>query len=373
MEYKPNGKTCYFDKSDKALRAVKRVIKNSCSITTNEYGAFKIHPSKKRKYYLSQYLYGVYHGKPLSWVRNGRVNFLDRNRCNLTSANLSHTHANEPENINRRIWRDGDYIFLYHKKSGKVYFTDYEEELFKLLCNRRILWGYLPDLGRLRATVMDPKTKRKMDGFTFGFHTLVYCYYHYGARYRNFIGCIRKMQKDLQKNGLAIDHLDSNQEDNLAWNLSLMTRSQNSLKNNFSSRIRFPFFIFAVYINGKYRMVYGRVRGEILAPEFDAAFTICQNASDLVDFLRKFLETPWEDGLTPAQNYKDNPQEVCFHNYFGDFHASEIRKMLLEKDSSEFEIYEVKSDLTRLRNKNRQETKKSAAQVNFCDFPRYIR
>lgn len=319
---------------------MKYAIEKEGSFTPTDRKTFHIQPEKKKKYYLSQLLYAVYHKKPLSWVRNGRVSFNDRNSYNLTSTNLSHTHADEVDNINRRIWHMGDYIFLYHKKSGKCYFCNYEEGLFRLLCHHRIVWGYQSDLGRLQATVI--RKKRKMKKFSFGLHTLVYAYHHYNARYNNFVGVIRKMQKDFAKKGINIDHLDSNQANNTLWNLSPMTRNENSEKHNFISRVRYPFFLFGVYTGETYRLLSGRVyesKSGLIDPVFDAAFISCKIPKALISYIKRFIDTSWPDGLTPAKNLKNNPDAPCFKNYYGDFCADDIRKLLLKKNEEEFQEY----------------------------------
>lgn len=332
---------CYFDRAEKPLEAVKRAIDKDGSFTPTDRKTFHVQPEKKAKYYISQLLYGVYHNKPMSWVRNGRVNFNDRNSYNLTSANLSHTHADEPDNINRRIWRTGDYIFLYHKKSGKCFFCNYEDELFRLLCHHRIIWGYQKDLGRLQATVI--RKKRKMKKFSFGLHTLVYAYHHYNARYNNFVGAIRRLQRDFAKAGIVIDHLDSNQANNLVWNLSPMLKCENSEKHNLVSRVRFPFFLFAVYTKGTYKLLSGRVVGTeqgFVDPEFDVALIKCTTSKALVSYLKGFMNVRWPDGLTPANYLENNPNAPCLKNYFGDFCSDSLRKLLLERDEQDFYEYE---------------------------------
>lgn len=332
---------CYFDRTEKPLEAVKRAIDKDGSFSPTDRKTFHVQPEKKANYYISQLLYGVYHNKPMSWVKNGRVNFNDRNSFNLTSANLSHTHADEPDNINRRIWCMGDYIFLHHKKSGSCFFCNYEEELFRLLCHHRIIWGYQKDLGRLQATVI--RKKRKMKKFSFGLHTLIYAYYHYNARYNNFVGAIRRLQRDFAKDGYTIDHLDNNQANNTMWNLSPMLKCENSEKHNFMSRVRYPFFLFAVYTGESYRLLSGRVheteRG-LIDPEFDAAFIKCATPKALVSYIKQFMDATWPDGLTPAKRLENAPNAPCLKNYFGDFYADGIRKLLHEKDEHEFYEYQ---------------------------------
>lgn len=105
-----------------------------------------------------------------------------------------------------------------------------------------------------------------------------------------------------------------------------------------------PFHGFGVYQNGKYKIVCGRVlKSEIglIDSAFDAAFILCKDAQTLNDFLRTFLETKWEDGLSPARNLKDNPDAICFHSYFGDFGASQIRTLLMKRDERDFNVWET--------------------------------
>ncbi len=320
---------------------MQKAIERDGSFCPKGKGSFCVQDVSHTKppYYLSQLLYGVYHHKPMSWVKAGRVNFLDGNTSNLTKANLSHTHADEEDNINRRIWREGEYIFLHHKKSGQCYFCSYTPVLFDLLCSHRILWGYQPDMGRLQATVI--WKKRKMKGFAFGFHTLCYASYHYGAGKNNFIGRVKQMQKDFSAAHLSVDHLDDNQANNCIWNLSPMRKEQNAGKKDILGCIRYPFFFYAVYFDGEYRVVCGRICGDVLYPGYDAAFVICADPPALIELAKRFYKTEWEDGVSPEKKLKSNPDNVCLQNYFGDFGATGIRKLLLEKNQNEFETYKM--------------------------------
>lgn len=204
----------------------------------------------------------------MEWVRCGRIRYFDGDHENLVSANLVHTKDNCPDNLNRRIFFAGNVMFLYVKSCKTCYFCDYDPELYKLLCECQIIWAYNKCNRQIHA---------KIDGILFGFHTLIYAFHHYGARQNNFISAIQKLQADLNKRKLTIDHLDDSLENNLIWNLSLMTDSQNGRKSDIFGKVRWPFFAFAVYHNKKYKVLFGRVRqGDVwFAPEFDADFVIC--------------------------------------------------------------------------------------------------
>lgn len=344
LEHVPSGVKGIFDRSDKALSAVKRAIENDSSFTPftkNNY--LYVQPNKSSSYCLSQLLYGTYHNKSMAWIKKGHVRFVNRDYTDYTSDNLYHTQVDTADNTNRRIWRMGDYIFLLHKKSGQCFFCNYNPELFRLLCNHRITWGYQSDIGRLKSKVM--RAKRPIKDLIFGFHSLVYAFYYYGARYRNFIGAVRRMQNDFDKKKLVVDHLDDNQTNNMIWNLSPMTKNQNSIKADRLGRIRHPFFLFAAYHNGKYKLLCGRVyetEAGLLDPTFDAAFILCKDADSLNDFLKVFQDAKWEDGLSPAENMKKCPDAVCFQDYFGDFGATQIRKLLMEREEQDFAVWEGK-------------------------------
>lgn len=231
LEHVPTGKKAYFDREDRVLKAVQRKIKQRGSVSYNKSLNLSIFKSEKGdSIYLSQLLYSAYHRKPLSWVRNGRVRILDGNCDNLTSNNLVHTHENADDNPNRCVYQAGDYIFLLHKKSGRTYFCRNDPELFKLLCNHQFVWSFLKKSNRLQATIT--RNGQEIDNLNPYFHQIVYAFEHYGARRNNFIGKLRKMQTDLAKNELTIDHLDDSQENAMPWNLSLMSKSQNSAKSN---------------------------------------------------------------------------------------------------------------------------------------------
>ena len=342
LEHIPTGEKAYFDRTDKALRTVRRKIKHSGSVGfKKDTGQFAFLSKKSNTAYLSQVLYATYSGKPLSWVRNGRTRPKNGDHHNLTSGNLIHTHEDTTDNPNRRIWQAGDVTFLYHKKSGRTYFCRNDPELFKLLCNHRLVWSYLEERNKLQANII--RTGKAIDDLNPYFHQIVYAFEYYGARDNNFIGKIRKMQADLSKKDLTIDHLDNTQENGMSWNLSLMTISQNSSKNDMLGRIRYPFFLFAVYFDGKYRIYCGRVRGQI-AEAVDFSCWICETADDLIDFVKNFLSKEWEDGLSPAKNLEENPDAVCFQNYFGDFGASGIREELMRKPEEDFSVWKASTN-----------------------------
>lgn len=286
LEHIPTGEKAYFDRTDKALKAVRKRIKKCGSLTfKKDSNQFAFIRKRNNSIYLSQVLYSVYSGKPLSWVRKGRTRFMDGNHNNFTSGNLVHTHEDTADNPNRRIWQVGDTIFLHHKKSGRTYFCKNDPELFKLLCNHRLVWSYLETRNKLQANII--RSGQAIDDLNPYFHQIVYAFEHYGARSNNFIGKIRKMQADLAKDELTIDHLDNIQENGMPWNLSLMTISQNSAKNDMLGRVRYPFFLFAVYFDGKYRAYCGRVQGQ-LADAVDFSCWICETADDLIDFVKNF-------------------------------------------------------------------------------------
>lgn len=342
LEHIPTGEKAYFDRTDKALKAVRKRIKKCGSLTfKKDSNQFAFIRKRNNSIYLSQVLYSVYSGKPLSWVRKGRTRFMDGNHNNFTSGNLVHTHEDTADNPNRRIWQVGDTIFLHHKKSGRTYFCKNDPELFKLLCNHRLVWSYLETRNKLQANII--RSGQAIDDLNPYFHQIVYAFEHYGARSNNFIGKIRKMQADLAKDELTIDHLDNIQENGMPWNLSLMTISQNSAKNDMLGRVRYPFFLFAVYFEGKYRAYCGRVQGQ-LADAVDFSCWICETADDLIDFVKNFLSREWEDGLSPAKNLEENPDAVCFQNYFEDFGASGIREELMQKSEEDFAVWKASDD-----------------------------
>lgn len=342
IEHIPTGAKGYFDRSDKALKVVQQKIKKyGIASLQVPSGQFRLDRGRGDRPYLAQVLYAIYSGKPLSWVRKGYVRFRDGNCLNLTSENLAHTHMSTADNENRVIYQVGDYIFLRHKESGKTFFCKNDPELFELLCNYRLIWVFLKKKNKLMVHIM--RGGHSIKDLRPYFHQIVYAFEHYGARSNNFIGKIREMRLDLKKKGLTIDHLDNTQENAMPWNLSLMTAEQNSAKNDLIGRVRYPFFLFAVYFEGKYRIYCGRV-WEPTTSVLDFSCWICETPDDLIDFIDKFLSSEWEDGLSPAKNIKEHPDEVCFQNYFGDFGASGIRDELIIMREEDFNIWKAKSD-----------------------------
>ena len=285
VEHIHSHEKCFFSKDDKALRFVQNAIKRDGSFCPYR-NWFYVQPAKKKEYNLAQLLYSAYTGRSMAWIRQGEVKCLDGDHRNLTKSNLVHTKEDCADNATRRIWHEGEFIFILHKSSGMVFFCDYEPELFDLLCHHSMLWGYQADTNRLQITVF--RERRKAKDLKFRLHTLVYAYYHYGARCTNYIGAIRKIQSDFGKHSLSLDHLDNMHENNCIWNLSPMTSSQNSTKASTSAKIRYPFFLYAVYKDGIYRVACGRIWGEWFLPRPEWQFVICKGADSLNKFLKYF-------------------------------------------------------------------------------------
>lgn len=337
LEHTPTGEKAYFDRTDEALRAVQRKIKRCGSVVLQPTGPFAFKPAKGKSTDLSQLLYAVYNSRPLSWVRKGRTSFLNGDYHDLTSGNLTHSLADTSGNVNRQIYVMGDYIFLRHSKSGRTYFCKKDPELYELLCDHHISW-YYAKANKLQANIV--RGGKIVDDLKPYFHQLVFAFEHYGARCNNFIGRIRQMQRDFEKASLTIDHLDGTQENAMPWNLSTMTQAQNSAKKDLLDRVRYPFFLFAVYFEEKYRIYCGRILEPIVGA-LDYNLWICETPDDLIDCVRAFLSCEWEDGLSPAKNFKKNPDTVCFQNYFGDFGASGIREELMKKPVEDFAVWKV--------------------------------
>ena len=342
LEHLPTGEKAYFDRTDKVLKVVQRAIKKYGSVGFHKAsGQFWFNSMRKSPIYLSQLLCATYKEKPLSWVRKEHVRFLDKSSHNLTSGNLVPTNENATDNRNRTIKQMGDCIFLQHKTSGKTFFCKYYPGLFELLCNHRIIWTFLEKGNKLQANII--RKGEKIEDLMPYFHQIVYAFEHYGATSNNFIGKIREMQADLERRKLTIDHLDDSQENAISWNLSLMTKAQNSAKNDMLGRVRYPFFLFAVYYEDAYRIYCGRIY-DLLTGVLDYSCWICETPDDLIDFMKNFLSKEWKDGLSPEKNLKENPNAVCFQDYFGDFGAIGIRDELMAKSKDDFNVWKADAD-----------------------------
>ncbi len=123
---------------------------------------------------------------------------------------------------------------------------------------------------------------------------------------------------------------------------SLSPFTQNFLTGHLGSD-SVSFFLFGVYFEGKYRIYCGRVRGQ-LADAVDFSCWICETPDDLIDFVKNFGVQEWEDGLSPTKNLEENPDAVCFQNYFGDFGASGIREELMQKPEEDFSVWKASTN-----------------------------
>jgi hypothetical protein len=175
---------------------------------------------------IHQVLYSLYYNKPMEWVRMGRVCVINLDATDIRKENLTHTHSNAPDTNNRHIWHDETTIYFLHKKSGEVHYTDYEPELYDLLCVTSLNWKQHKH--RLHAFLFTNGERHKR--FCVALYILIYGYHRYGVRSDNFVEAVLAMQQILSDLGLVIVHNDSDMMNHRIENLSASKRNRNRRK-----------------------------------------------------------------------------------------------------------------------------------------------
>lgn len=143
---------------------------------------------------------------------------------------------------------DGKIIYRLERDGICDYLT-YNEELIKILKLRK-LKPFRSKAKRLMLGV-----RENSDEIRFYLHDLAYACYIGLVKYETFLQDIKEYRNHKEKNNLTIDHADGNIQNNTVYNLSLMTRGENSQKNDITTRFQTPFSILTVaYVRGMYRI-----------------------------------------------------------------------------------------------------------------------
>ena len=297
----------WVDRDERILNALVQLISN---YSVERSGSTLKIKDKNGKYVTTflQWIYCKYHNKQLREIKNGKIKTVDSNEYNYMKNNLIYTRDSVSNNNIRLIKRHGDYILIYLKGSGAVAITDYNEELYSLLCDNRLRWfmrnGYI---------VFDYWYYCDHKSLSLvGLHTLVYCFHHYGARKNSILSSIRKMQRDFEREGLQLDHLDSDSLNDCACNLSPMTKQQNGKKRHSTRKIVAPYFFITAYDNGVYKVYCGAEKENAV----NGKYYFCKDVDTFIAFIYCFYESNSFFGKTPKEVYRDNSDGKCLSQYF---------------------------------------------------------
>jgi len=205
-----------------------------------------------------------------------------------------------PVNKTRAVVHNGEIILVLHKATGHYVYTEYTPELYLLLVNPAITKytcrngrdknGKVKE-GRLQVEFRLYDDKGNLD-FKRYFYRFIYDFKRTGLNFIDYVKVTRMFGREIfidtytDKNGdkrvMDIDHLDDNKRNCCTWNLSQMTREQNSRKGTLFSKIKWPYCCFGVVDdNDGYR-----IRFADLITGMDRFF-YCKTADDLIFLLDK--------------------------------------------------------------------------------------
>lgn len=262
----------------------------------------------------------------------GSVKTKNGNPLDLSSGNLYVTGDLVPANMQRRIWHDGYRIFIKRSCADDLYYTEYDYLLYAILCDTRLQnWYVLPEGNTTRLYC------HNLYGSTpLGFAEIVWLYHQGEIDPDNLIQSIVDGKKKLSEAGLQIDHLRDNQCNNCLHNLTTMTVSENSQKNNIVTKINLPYVFIPIQKDGLYRVVCGATDTSIFK------FVLCRSTTEFIDFLRAFWHQARSSGKmlpTPLERGKTR----CYSRLIVDdgraYHGDEynIIEALLQMEEESFE------------------------------------
>ena len=198
----------------------------------------------------------------------------------LSSGNLYVTGDIVPANLQRRIWHDGRRIWIKRSCADDLFFTEYDYLLYAILCDTRLQNWYVIQRGGTKRLYC-----HNLDGTTpLGFAEIIWLYHQGDLDPDHLIESIMAGKKKLSEDGLQIDHLRDNQNNNCFHNLAAMTTSENAQKNSMVTKINFPYLFIPIQKDGVYRIACGDAGMGYFK------FVVCKNTSDFIDFLRFFYE-----------------------------------------------------------------------------------
>ncbi len=192
-------------------------------------------------------------------------------------AELSKYTGAVADNMHRLVIHDSEIITIYHKRSGRREFTDYEPELYRVLCTPSICsYCYDKPRKRLKVEIMvRQKSGERWAGFLGHF---IYLYNHRESSLEEFLCTLPKNTK------ISIDHANDDTCNHCSWNLSKMTQHENQVKSTYMTRIKDPYYCYiAVDQENRYRIHFGYQNAWRWGQSF---YILCETPETLVHFLK---------------------------------------------------------------------------------------
>ena len=181
------------------------------------------------------------------------------------------------DNKSRTVIHDDEVIMVIYKASGKMEYTEYEPELYRILCTPSIC-TYSYDYKKRRIMVeifLKQKSGKRWGGMLGHFINL---FRHREEALSDFLHNMPK------RTGFTTDHANDDTGNHCSWNLSRMTARENLLKGRYLSRIKPPYYCYiAVDAENQYRVHFGYGNGWHWGQSF---YILCETPETLNHFLR---------------------------------------------------------------------------------------
>lgn len=241
---------------------------------------FYVYHKTKPNISLAKIVYAVYHNVNTDHMSHIKFRYVDDDKLNLTYDNLQLYSAT--------VSHDDFYIYIDNGDGCRAY-TDYEEDLYKLL--KSFKW-YVESARNRFITIYKSKALR--------LHTVIFIYAHRGCRIDNFDECLEKFRNECKGtnsfNGKVIDHKQSEEfaSDNTFNNLQLITSQENSKKHSLTSNLPDNFFYIPLNIDEQ------TGAGEIFGTTVDTL-----NIVNLIYFLLTLRYIPDIAILNDCKDYTD--------------------------------------------------------------------
>lgn len=158
------------------------------------------------------------------------------------------------KHTDREVRKQGDYIVCKYVGTYEQYpanhFT-YNDELMKILRLNKLGVHRQRTYERIEFRIRE---NRGGEQIVIAASHLAYGCYHGMIHEKTLVSDIKAWKEHCRANGLVIDHLDDNPNNNTILNLSVMTGAQNNRKQDIVSKIKEPHACMLAYVNGEYRI-----------------------------------------------------------------------------------------------------------------------
>lgn len=311
------------DRDNNLLDYIKEFIKNYGSLHyVSERYPFRFSKGFNGEHlYISKLIYCYYNNIDLDERKNLHIAFIDGDQYNCSVSNMIDTKKNS-----RHIttFHDDSFIYLIYKRKNVniKYITDYTPSLFSLITNPCFYWT-IRDFNKSKSGNSDYRleadlyynNKRCQASNKISLARVVYGYYYFGLRDTNIQCVVEKMNDELNRRNLFIDHLISDGTNNTIANLSAIDRGLNSSKQFIDKKIIPPYYLTMACKNGIYKAILNVfVRGMTGTSNIVTS----DNMDEFLDKMKELLNIhPLHHYQSPRQWRKDSGAEryVMQDNY----------------------------------------------------------